>query len=127
MAGAIPSRISNQIHRMMAEQCNQWGALMPTIAMIQNRVAVHFDIPSIDMRSRRNARKIARPRQIAMYLARQMTVFSLPQIGAQFGNRDHTTVMWAVERVKSLMDSDSDFLRCVQNLRLSLEAPVDAL
>src|SRR6185312_5176632 len=75
-----------------------------TIAEIQKRVAEHFSIRLTDMSSARRARAVARPRQVAMYLAKQLTSRSLPEIGRKFGNRDHTTVMHAVSRVTELME-----------------------
>ena len=59
------------------------------------------------MSSARRARAVARPRQVAMYLSKQLTSRSLPEIGRKFGGRDHTTVMHAVSRIESLMNSDS--------------------
>ncbi|MEE8227522.1 MAG: chromosomal replication initiator protein DnaA, partial [Kiloniellales bacterium] len=67
-----------------------------TIEEIQKRVAEHFNIRMADMHSARRARAVARPRQVAMYLAKQLTPRSLPEIGRKFGGRDHTTVMHAV-------------------------------
>ncbi len=67
-----------------------------TIEEIQRRVAEHWNIRLADMSSARRARAVARPRQVAMYLAKQLTSRSLPEIGRKFGNRDHTTVMHAV-------------------------------
>src|SRR5690606_13791120 len=63
-----------------------------TIEEIQRRVASHFNIRITDMHSARRSRSIARPRQVAMYLAKQLTHRSLPEIGRKFGGRDHTTV-----------------------------------
>ena len=70
-----------------------------TIEEIQRKVAEHWNIRLTDMTSARRARAVARPRQVAMYLAKQLTSRSLPEIGRKFGNRDHTTVMHAVSRV----------------------------
>ena len=74
-----------------------------TIEEIQKKVAEHYNIRLTDMSSARRARNVARPRQVAMYLAKQLTSRSLPEIGRKFGNRDHTTVMHAVSRVSELM------------------------
>ena len=63
------------------------------------------------MSSARRARAVARPRQVAMYLAKQLTSRSLPEIGRKFGNRDHTTVMHAVQRVGELMARDAELRR----------------
>ena len=75
-----------------------------TIEEIQKRVAEHFNIRLSEMYSSRRARAVARPRQIAMYLSKQLTARSLPEIGRKFGGRDHTTVMHAVRKVEELQD-----------------------
>jgi chromosomal replication initiator protein len=77
-----------------------------TIDEIQRRVAEHFNIKLIEMTSSRRARVVARPRQVAMYLAKQLTQRSLPEIGRKFGGRDHTTVMHAVRKIEELTRSD---------------------
>ncbi|HQT72696.1 MAG TPA: chromosomal replication initiator protein DnaA [Acidiphilium sp.] len=88
-----------------------------TIEEIQKQVAEHYNIRISEMSSARRARNIARPRQIAMYLAKQLTSRSLPEIGRKFGNRDHTTVMHAVAKVTELIDADPDFAEDVELLR----------
>ena len=93
-----------------------------TIEEIQKRVAVHFNIRLADMHSARRARAVARPRQVAMYLAKQLTPRSLPEIGRKFGGRDHTTVMHAVRRIEELMAGDSSFSEDVDLLRRMLES-----
>ena len=92
-----------------------------TIEEIQKRVAEHFNIRVSDMHSARRARSVARPRQVAMYLAKQLTSRSLPEIGRKFGGRDHTTVMHAVKKVDELRDHDSTFAEDVELLRRMLE------
>jgi chromosomal replication initiator protein len=84
-------------------------AAAPKIIDIQQAVAEAFGIRLIDMTSARRARSVARPRQVAMYLARQLTLKSLPQIGRAFGDRDHTTVMHAIKQVEILASLDPDF------------------
>ena len=93
-----------------------------TIEEIQKKVAEHFSIRLTDMSSARRARAVARPRQVAMYLAKQLTQRSLPEIGRRFGNRDHTTVMHAVSRVSELMTRDASFADDVELLRRTLES-----
>ena len=93
-----------------------------TIEEIQKRVAEHWNIRLTDMTSARRARAIARPRQVAMYLAKQLTSRSLPEIGRKFGNRDHTTVMHAVSRIAELMAADPAFAEDVELLRRMLES-----
>lgn len=93
-----------------------------TIEEIQRKVAEHWNIRLTDMSSARRARAVARPRQVAMYLAKQLTSRSLPEIGRKFGNRDHTTVMHAVSRVQELMERDAAFAEDVELLRRMLES-----
>ena len=92
-----------------------------TIEEIQKRVAEHYNIRLGEMYSARRARAIARPRQVAMYLAKQLTARSLPEIGRKFGGRDHTTVMHAVRKVDELCVLDSAFSEDVELLRRMLE------
>ena len=92
-----------------------------TIEEIQKRVAQHFNIRTSDMHSARRARSVARPRQVAMYLAKQLTARSLPEIGRKFGGRDHTTVMHAVKKVDELREHDPSFAEDVELLRRMLE------
>ncbi len=93
-----------------------------SIEEIQRKVAEHWNIRLTDMSSARRARAVARPRQVAMYLAKQLTSRSLPEIGRRFGNRDHTTVMHAVKTIAELMARDSGFAEEVELLRRMLEA-----
>jgi chromosomal replication initiator protein len=93
-----------------------------TIDDIQRRVAEHWNMRLTDMTSARRARSVARPRQVAMYLAKQLTTRSLPEIGRKFGNRDHTTVMHAVARVTELIQRDAAFAEDVEMLRRLLES-----
>ncbi|MGI4746432.1 MAG: chromosomal replication initiator protein DnaA [Janthinobacterium lividum] len=93
-----------------------------TIEEIQRKVSEHWNIRLTDMSSARRARAVARPRQVAMYLAKQLTSRSLPEIGRKFGNRDHTTVMHAVSRVTELMERDTAFAEDVELLRRMLES-----
>ena len=92
-----------------------------TIEEIQKRVAEHYHLKLTDMSSARRARAVARPRQVAMFLAKQLTSRSLPEIGRKFGGRDHTTVMHAVTKVTELMAHDTDFAEDVELLRRMLE------
>jgi len=92
-----------------------------TIEEIQRRVAEHFNMKLADMQSPRRARQVARPRQVAMYLAKQLTTRSLPEIGRKFGGRDHTTVMHAVKKVEEICAADSAFLEDVELLKRMLE------
>jgi chromosomal replication initiator protein len=92
-----------------------------TIDEIQKKVAEHYNLSLRDMTSERRSRAVARPRQVAMFLAKQLTSRSLPEIGKRFGGRDHTTVMHAVARVTELMGKDAAFAEDVDLLRRRLE------
>ena len=78
-----------------------------TIEEIQRKVAEHYNIRLSDMIGPKRLRNIARPRQVAMYLAKQLTPRSLPEIGRRFGGRDHTTIMHGVKKIEELMATDS--------------------
>ncbi len=92
-----------------------------TIDEIQKLVSTHFDLKPVDLVSARRARAVARPRQIAMYLAKRLTTRSLPEIGRKFGGRDHSTVIHAVRRIEELRDSDRDVDGAVRTLMRELE------
>jgi chromosomal replication initiator protein len=92
-----------------------------TIDDIQRKVAEHFNIKLGEMTSDRRARAVARPRQVAMYLAKLLTTRSLPQIGRKFGGRDHTTVMHAVRKIEELMRTDPSLAEDVELLRRMLQ------
>jgi chromosomal replication initiator protein len=79
-----------------------------TIDEIQRKVADYYGLKMTDLLSERRSREVARPRQIAMYLAKKLTPRSLPEIGRRFGNRDHTTVMHAVKKVEELRGKDPE-------------------
>ena len=77
-----------------------------TVDLIQKTVAEHYALKQADLISERRARAVARPRQVAMWLAKQITTRSLPDIGRRFGGRDHTTVLHAVRRIEQLKAED---------------------
>jgi len=87
------------------------------VEFIQNLVASHFNLNIQELLSPRRSRSLARPRQIAMYLAKQHTTNSLPDIGRKFSNRDHTTVIHAVKKIDELLKKDNDIRESVETLR----------
>jgi chromosomal replication initiator protein len=93
-----------------------------TIDEIQRKVADYYGLRLADLLSERRAREVARPRQIAMYLAKKLTPRSLPEIGRRFGNRDHTTVMHAVKKVEELRGKDREIDSDVATLARLLDA-----
>ena len=94
-----------------------------TIEDIQQRVAAHYNIKPAELSSSRRAQAVVRPRHVAMYLAKQLTSRSLPEIGRKFGKRDHTTVMYAIRRIEELRPKDAALDEDVEFLWRSLEDP----
>jgi chromosomal replication initiator protein len=92
-----------------------------TIDDIQRRVAEYYNLRLADLLSARRARVVARPRQVAMYLSKQLTTRSLPEIGRKFGGRDHTTVMHAVRKIEELKVADTAIREDVDMLSRMLE------
>ena len=93
-----------------------------TIEEIQRRVAEHYNIRLSDLVGPKRVRTFARPRQVAMYLCKQLTSRSLPEIGRRFGGRDHTTVMHGVRRIEELKVQDGQIAEDIEMLRRTLEA-----
>jgi chromosomal replication initiator protein len=93
-----------------------------TIEEIIRKVADHYNLRLSDLLSARRARQVARPRQVAMFLAKTLTSRSLPDIGRRFGGRDHTTVIHAVRKIEELRMTDSQIAEDVELLRRMLEA-----
>ena len=87
------------------------------VESIQNLVASHYNLNIKEMLSARRSRSLARPRQIAMYLAKQHTTNSLPDIGRKFSNRDHTTVIHAVKKIDELIKKDNEIKQSVIEIR----------
>ncbi|SLN20992.1 Chromosomal replication initiator protein DnaA [Roseivivax jejudonensis] len=92
-----------------------------SVEEIQRKVAEHFNIRLSDMIGPRRTRTFARPRQVAMYLAKKLTSRSLPEIGRRFGGRDHTTVMHGVKRIDELIRTDGQLADDIEMLRRALE------
>tara|TARA_Y100000590_G_scaffold437745_1_gene559730 strand:- start:604 stop:1992 length:1389 start_codon:yes stop_codon:yes gene_type:complete len=90
------------------------------VELIQNLVASHFNLNIQELLSPRRSRSLARPRQIAMYLAKQHTTNSLPDIGRKFSNRDHTTVIHAVKKIDELIKKDNDIKQSIIELKKKL-------
>lgn len=93
-----------------------------TIEDIQKKVSAHYNIKVSDMHSARRSVAIARPRQVAMYLAKKLTTKSLPEIGRKFGGKDHTTVMHAVKRIDEICKGDQEFADDVELLMRMLQS-----
>jgi chromosomal replication initiator protein len=110
----------DQAHEVLADLIKQHDRKV-TIEEIMRKTAEHYMLRMSDMTSARRARSVARPRQVAMYLAKTLTTKSLPDIGRRFGGRDHTTVMHAVRKIEQLIDTDAQIAEDVTLLRRMLE------
>jgi len=117
------ARVGGDVARLSLDEAQ--GILRPhlsvterkvTVDQIQKTVAEHYNLKQADLISERRARAVARPRQVAMWIAKQVTVRSLPDIGRRFGGRDHTTVLHAVRRIDQLKNEDPTIARDVDVL-----------
>ena len=91
-----------------------------SIEAIQRAVAEQFGMRVTDLKQKNNSRNVVVPRQIAMYLAKQLTEASLPEIGRQFGNKHHTTVMHSIAKIDEQRRADKDLHRMLNKLQDSL-------
>ncbi len=123
---AFASLVGREIDMDMTQECLadllRASERKVTIEEIIRKVADHYNLRMNDLLSARRARAIARPRQVAMFLAKMLTSKSLPEIGRKFGGRDHTTVIHAVKKVEELKLTDSQIAEDVELLRRMLEA-----
>lgn len=87
-----------------------------TIEQIQKRVGEHFGLRAQDLKVRSNSKQIAFPRQVAMFLVKQLTSASLPEIGRQFGGKHHTTVLHSINKIETLRQSDKDLNKTINRL-----------
>ncbi|HXM15289.1 MAG TPA: chromosomal replication initiator protein DnaA [Candidatus Eremiobacteraceae bacterium] len=92
-----------------------------TIDLIQKRVSEHFNLREQDLKVRSNTRAIAFPRQVAMYIVKQLTTASLPEIGRQFGGKHHTTVLHSIHKIEEMRRSDKDLNRTITRLMDALQ------
>lgn len=123
---AFASLVGREISLDMTQECLadllRTSERKVTIDEIIRKVADHYNLRMADLLSARRARSVARPRQVAMYLAKTLTPRSLPEIGRRFGGRDHTTVIHAVRKVEELRKTDGQIDEDVELLRRMLEA-----
>ncbi len=123
---AYSSLVGNEINLANAQQClknfidNQVKKV--TIDAIQKIVAEQFGLRVNEIKAKDNSRQIVYPRQIAMYLAKQMTDASLPEIGRQFGGKHHTTVLHSVEKIEQARKADKDLNRMLNKLSETLSS-----
>lgn len=122
---AFASLVGREINHDLVQECLsdilRASDKRLTVEEIQRKVAEHYNVRLSDMIGPKRLRTIARPRQVAMYLAKQLTNRSLPDIGRRFGGRDHTTIMHGVRKIEELMSADSQLADDVQMLKRLLQ------
>ena len=91
-----------------------------TIEMIQKTIADHFKMRVQELKSKNNSKSVTMPRQICMYLCKKLTGASLPQIGREFGDKHHTTVLHSIQKIEQLRKTDKDLNRILNRLRDTL-------
>ena len=94
-----------------------------TIDIIQKKVSFYYNLSLSDMVSTRRSINIARPRQIAMYLCKELTSYSYPEIGKAFGGKDHTTVIHAVKKIVSISENDTKLKKQIFELKENIFTP----
>ncbi|MEM9429841.1 MAG: chromosomal replication initiator protein DnaA [Pseudomonadota bacterium] len=123
---AFASLVGRPIDMDMVQECLsdilRQSERKVTVDEIIRKVSEHYNVRMADMLGPRRSRNVARPRQVAMYLAKTLTTKSLPEIGRRFGGRDHTTVIHAVRKIEELSAIDSQIADDVELLRRILEA-----
>ncbi len=123
---AFSSLIGQEITLEMVQDCLsdilRTSERRVTVEEIQRKVAEYYNIRLSDMLGPKRTRTIARPRQVAMYLSKELTSRSLPEIGRRFGGRDHTTILHGVRKVEELRDSDTQLGEDINLLRRLLES-----
>ena len=122
---AISSMKGVPISKMLAQESmkNILDSARPmglTMDRIARAVAAHYDLTVEEMKAKSNSRAIAMPRQVAMYLCKQLTRHSFPEIGREFGGKHHTTVMHSVDKIESLTKDDRNFHRDIEELTDSI-------
>ncbi len=120
-AELVGQPVTTEMTREVMADLLRGQARQVTIDEIQRKTAEYYSIRLSDLLSARRTRVVARPRQVAMYLSKQLTARSLPEIGRKFGGRDHTTVIHAVRRIEELRENDPAVDNDVENLQRLLQ------
>jgi chromosomal replication initiator protein len=122
-AGLTHQAVTCELAREALRELFEQRKGMPSMEDILNLVTAHFDVKLSELQSKKRTNAIAYPRQIAMYLARQITRHSLEEIGGFFGGRDHSTVIYAVEKVGQLMAEDAEARAIIEGFLVRLQGP----
>jgi len=91
-----------------------------TVEEIVKKVSLHFNIKISDIKSAKRLKAVVLPRQIAMYISRQLTSSSYPEIGDRFGGKDHSTIIHAIRKIEKLMEEDFQLKSTIENLKKEL-------
>lgn len=122
---AFASLMGREITLEMTQECLsdilRASDRMVSIDDIQRKVAEHFNVRLSDLIGQKRVRTVARPRQVAMYLSKEMTSRSLPEIGRRFGGRDHTTIMHGIRKIEELCAQDQQLAEDINLLRRALQ------
>jgi len=121
-AEPVAPPIPDVMLRIAHEAIDRYKVPLSAVHLIQRAVLVHYpDVTRRDIMSGRRTKNIVLPRQVAMYMVKKLTLLSLPQIGARFGGRDHTTVIHAVRKIEHLITKDPELAAVVTDIEQSLE------
>lgn len=114
----FPKEFMQELRRLVDVHIGRDGC--PRIDHIQKVVASAYGVHVRDLKAARRTLNVVRPRQIAMYLAKMLTLASLPEIGRRFGGRDHTTVLHAIKKLDAVVEKDSAFAAEIESLRAQI-------
>ena len=115
-------KITMELAKEILKDTGFGGSKKITMELIQKKVAEYFDIKLSDMKTKKRTRQVAYPRHVAMYLAREMTDLTLPEIGEHFGGRDHSTVIHALEKIDSDLKKNHNVKNLIQKLMLEIKS-----
>jgi chromosomal replication initiator protein len=115
-------KISLELARQILKDAGAESSKKITTELIQKKVADYFDIKISDMKTKKRTRQVAYPRHIAMYLIREMTDLTLPEIGGHFGGRDHSTVIHACDKVDTDLKKNQNVKNLIQKLMLDIKS-----
>ncbi len=115
-------KITMELAKEILRDAGSGGSKKITMELIQKKVAEYFDIKLSDMKTKKRTRQVAYPRHVAMYLAREMTDLTLPEIGGHFGGRDHSTVIHAFGKIDSDVKKNRNVKNLIQKLMLNIKS-----
>lgn len=126
----IQEWVKRQLERHKAYQFwfsieSEGGLKTPTIDLIRRTVSKFYDVSIQDMISQRKTAEVVRVRMVAIFISRELTTHSLPEIGRRFGNRDHTTILHAERKIRSLIAVDEKLAQDIQTLKSAIMEAVE--